>query len=468
MDTKLKLELKKLPASPGVYFFKNNRHQIIYIGKAANLKNRISSYSQKQKYRNLKTTKLIENIANFDYITCDSELQALFLESEFIKRYKPIFNVREKDDKNFIYLRISIKDNFPIISFIRRPLDDGAKYFGPFLSTEMLKRAMKYLRRIFPYITSRNWPKISALEYQIGLSPSPDITKEQYRTSIKKLIMVLEGKRVKLINDLNREMKLVSKRQDYELAAKLRNQITALKSLSQKVIFGDKENIDLKLDQALSGLADKLGLKNIPARIEAYDISNFAGGDAVSSMVVFTHGMPDLRQYRHFRISTKGPDDFAMIRETIQRRFKKNLNWSLPNLILIDGGKGQLTSVLKVLSELGVDIPTIGLAKRNEEIIQMTPNGFKTIILPKSSATIKLLARVRDEAHRFAVVYHRSLRDKRIKTSQLEKIYGIGLVTQKKLMKKFGSIKNIKEATLNELKSTAGAKKAEIIRKYFS
>ena len=270
-----------------------------------------------------------------------------------------------------------------------------------------------------------------------------------------------------LVRELEREMNKASKAQHYEQAALLRNQYLALKGLSQKVIFGRDESFDITMDQALSGLAEKLGLKSIPRRIEAYDISNFAGGDAVASMVVFTDGLPNQAEYRKFKMNVKGPNDFAMMAEVIRRRFTREHGWAKPDLILIDGGKGQLGAALASMAELGVVIPTIGLAKRIEEIIafDFDRKKFASIILPESSKVLQLLQRVRDEAHRFAVSYHTTLRDKRTKTSVLDGIPGIGPATRKLLIRQFGSVAGVKAASEAELAAVVG-KKATKIKEY--
>lgn len=460
-------KLKHLPTTPGVYFFRDAAGKIIYIGKASILKRRVSSYFQTSKHRDFKTRLLVENIGSLTWTETGSEVEALFLEAELIKRYKPFYNIRDKDDKNFIYLKITTQDEFPVVSYVRRPSDDRATYFGPFVSSYSLKTAMKYLRRIFPYITDPRWPQVSALNYQIGLTPPPDISKADYRRDIRRLMMVLEGKSQKLVTDLEREMRKLSRRHQYEQAAVVRNQFLALKSLSNKMIFGREESFDVTMDQALTGLTERLGLKSVPRRIEAYDISNFAGGDAVASMVVFTDGVPHQSEYRRFKMRSRGPNDFAMMAEAIRRRFSGRHDWRLPELVLIDGGKGQLSAALAAMSELGLTIPTIGLAKRIEEIIAYDHERrrFASIILPKSSKVLQLLQRVRDEAHRFAVSYHTVVRDKRTKASQLDSIPGIGPVTRKQLIRAFGSVSGVKAASEAELQQVVG-KKAKVIKEH--
>lgn len=471
MNEKLKIKLSQLPNEPGVYLHKDAQGKIIYIGKASVLKRRVSSYFQKN-HRDIKTPILVENIADVDWIVTSSEIEALFLESELVKRHKPLYNIDLRDDKNFLYIKITTNEEFPRISYVRRPQDDKATYFGPFVSGGSVRTAMRYLRRIFPYITDAAWPKVSALQHQIGVSPPPDTTSEQYKATIRKLMMVLRGDSTKLMRETEKAMAKAAKTKKYEEAALLRDQFLALKSLSRKVVFGKEETFDLTLDQALSGLAERLGLPSAPKRIEAYDISNFAGGDAVSSMIVFTDGLPDQREYRHFKMRTKGPNDFAMMQETMRRRFSGKHDWRLPDVILIDGGKGQLSSVSEVLTELGVKIPRFGLAKRYEEVIRLADemsntatirpqegdelleeDAFTTLRIRHSSPTLQLLQRVRDEAHRFAVSYHTHVRDKRTKTSELDGVRGVGPATRRKLVRSFGSVAGVRRASLEELQA---------------
>ncbi len=466
MTKSLQAKLKELPTTPGVYFFKNKDGKIIYVGKASILKRRVTSYFQKN-HRDLKTPLLVADIADLEWTQTNSEVEALFLEAELIRRYKPLYNVEQKDDKNYLYVKITVKDEFPVVSYVRRPSDDGARYFGPFMSTHSVRAAMKYLRRIFPYITDPKWPRVSPLQYQIGVMPAPNISREDYRRTIRRLIMILQGKSGKLTTELEREMNKLVKQEKYEDAAVVRDQFMALKSLNRKVIFGRDETFDVTMDQALTGLAQLIDLKKVPRRIEAYDISNFAGVDAVASMIVFTDGVPNQAEYRKFKMRTRGPNDFAMMAETLQRRFSGRHNWKKPDLILIDGGKGQLSSAREAIAKTGDDITAIGLAKRIEEIIvfRADTEQYESIILPLDSPILQLLQRVRDEAHRFAVSYHTTLRDNRTKTSLLDTIPGIGPVTRKQLIRKFGSVAGIKAASQQELEEVVG-KKAERIKEY--
>ncbi len=466
LNNSIKEQLSQLPNEPGVYFFKNKDGDIIYIGKASNLKRRVSSYFNR-KHLDYKTPLLVQNIQSLEYLQTNSEIEALFLEAEYIKRHKPLYNVELKDDKNFIYIKIDLNEDFPSINLVRRPTDDRARYYGPYVSGYQVRQALRYLRYIFPYYSKSKKKHSSKLEYQIGVIPQPDITKAQYRSNIRKLMLIFEGKSSYIVKQLESEMNKLAKAKNYEQATIIRNQYLALKGLSTKIVFGREESIDLKLDSALSELTNALKLNAIPRRIECYDISNFAGGDAVSSMIVFTDGVPDQKEYRHFNMRSLGPNDFAMMQETLRRRFSsRNKKWPKPNLIIVDGGKGQLSSAQKSLQESSVSVPIVGLAKRYETIIMSSDDDstkYKEINFADNSSVLHLIQRIRDEAHRFAITYHRLIRNKRTKESLLDSIEGIGPATRKKLIKKFGSVVNIKMATKSELSEVVGESKAASI-----
>ncbi|HMS92431.1 MAG TPA: excinuclease ABC subunit UvrC [Candidatus Saccharibacteria bacterium] len=472
MNSTLKAKLSKLPNSPGVYFFLNKSGDIIYIGKATSLRSRVRSYFQ-SKHNDYKTPLLVENIYDLRTIDANSSVEALFLEAEFIKRHKPLYNVREKDDKNFIYIRVAVKEDFPYITIVRRPEDDKSRYFGPFIASFQVKEALRYLRKTFPYYTKSQKLHISKLEYQIGNIPHPSISKQDYSSSIRKLMLIFEGKTNKLLSELEKEMNSLAKAKNFEKAAEVRNQYLAIKGLSTKISIGDDDGHDIQLDQALSQLSKTLGLSCNPRRIECYDISNFSGVDAVASMIVFTDGIPDQKQYRHFKMRVKGPNDFAMMQETIQRRFSsRNSKWPLPDLIIVDGGKGQLSSVIKTLQEMDIKIPICGLAKRYETIVvQDTSNGnikYTEHNFERQSPVLHLVQRIRDEAHRFAISYHRVTRKKRIDNSELENIEGIGPATTKKLLQIFKSVKSIRSADIDSIAKQVGVSKARIIYNYFN
>lgn len=482
-------KLKTLPKQPGVYFFKDKDRKIIYIGKAAVLKNRVSSYFQATA-KDPKTTIMITYIADVDWITVGSEVEALFLESEMIKRYLPQFNIALRDEKQFTYIRIGTQQ-YPVVSFVRRPLDDKAAYFGPFTESMPIRRAMKMLRKIFPYVTHEILPARACLQAHIGLCPNAEegeITPTQYKQrNLRNLTMYLSGQQGKVIKQIEKDMHRSAKKKDYEAAGHARDQLRDLRALSVNALFSDKEAFDLSKDQALQGLADKLGLKGAPHRIEAYDISHMSGTDNVASMVVFTNGVPARDQYRKFKMRKDVNDDFLHMREVISRRFSKlaDKDWPKPDLILIDGGKGQLSAALESMTEKGIDIPAIGLAKRIEEIIQpktvistlveksndrsldlARDDNYEIILLPHSSHVLQLLQRVRDEAHRFAVTYHSLLRSKRQVKSAIDLVPGIGPATRKKLIKTFGSLRGVQEAPENEVAKAIGPAKAKTVKQF--
>ncbi|MBI4101297.1 excinuclease ABC subunit UvrC [Candidatus Microgenomates bacterium] len=473
-------KLQNLPKAPGVYFFKDSRNKIIYVGKAAVLKNRVRSYfhsSTSHRLADAKTHVMVGEIANVEWITTSSEIDALFLESELIKRYKPKFNIDLRDDKHYLYVRISMKDKYPAVTFVRRPLDDGATYFGPYVEGFALRKALRYLRRIFPYSTHGRLPKRVCLQYHLGLCPGVEeerISSQAYKQSLKKLAMFLKGRRTQLIKQLEQEMRRAAKAQQFEEAVKLRNQVHSLQGLAKQIVFGEQERFDVTRDQALNGLAKLLDLAGVPRRIEAYDISHIAGSDNVASMVVFQDGLPAKGEYRKFKMRLVGNDDFAHIQEVIMRRFSsQNLQkWPKPDLIVIDGGKAQLTAALAVLEERGLELPAVGLAKRQETIIRrihdpkLLVKKFKEVKLPKNSQVLQLVQRIRDEAHRFAVTYHSLLRSQRQTASRLEQIPGIGPATRKRLIKHFGSLRAITRASRQDLSRVLGTNKARLLKQY--
>lgn len=458
--------------------YKNTKRQIIYVGKAAVLHNRVRSYFQPAAKHDQKTKVMVGEIADIEWITTASEIDALFLESELIKRYKPQYNIDLRDDKHYLYVRLPMKEKYPPLSFVRRPLDDGATYFGPFMESFALRKALRILRKIFPYSTHETLPKRVCLQYHLGLCPGVEEAKigsQAYKASLKKLTMFLKGERTLLIKQLEKEMRSAAKAQQFEEAAQLRNKAHHLRALSKQIVFSDQERFDLRKDQALNGLAKLLNLRGVPRRIEAYDISHISGSDNVASMIVFLDGVPAKGEYRKFKMRVLGNDDFAHMEEVISRRFSsENIEkWAKPDLIVIDGGKGQLSAALSALQGGALQtIPVIGLAKREETIIRqhydtkLLANKFEEIKLPTDSEVLKLLMRIRDEAHRFAIAYHSLLRSKRQTASQLDEIPGIGPATRKKLIKHFGSIKGVKAASREKLLTVVSNKTADLIIQY--
>lgn len=497
MTTELKSKLAQLPKTPGVYFHKNAADEIIYVGKAAVLNNRVRQYFQKSRTRDAKTDALVAEIADVDWMEVGSELEALFLEAEMVRRYMPRYNILLRDDKAMVYIRINYDDPHPTVTTTRYPLDDGARYFGPYLSAFSVRQALKLLRRVFPYATKKLvGQKRATLHYHLGLDPGLEEGKTSladYRTNLRRLMAVIEGKKSTIEKELEKEMLKFSKNKQFEEAALIRTQLFALKRLNQQVIFSDKEFQDISKDHALTELVDLLGLPAFPERIEGYDISHMQGTDVVASMVVFTNGVSNRQEYRKFKTKKDQNNDFDNMRETILRRFSpKNIkDWGLPSIVLIDGGKGQLDAALKARSEGAPGatrcIPFIGLAKREEQIVIQNElsgvdlnqkvlqklRGFTTVSedftlikLPLNTNLVKLLQRIRDESHRFAVSYHSTLKTKRQTASKLDSIPGVGPLTKKKLIREFGSVRGVEAATEPELAKVVGTKLAKVIKQH--
>lgn len=465
--TKLERKLTKLPNSPGVYFFKDAAGEIIYIGKAANLRNRVRQYFQKSRPTDTKTRMLINEILSLEWTEVESEVDALFLEAELVRRYLPRYNILLRDDKSLQYVRIDLKSGYPTVTMIRRPLDDSAEYFGPYINGFALKKALRYLRRAFPYaITKSVGQKRASLHYHLGLDPGLEegrTSLEDYRANLRKLMSYLRGNAKALMGQIEGDMKRAARAKEFETAAKLRNQLQSLKALSRQVIFSDREIQDASKDRALLELAALVGLKKTPRRIEGFDVSHIQGSDTTASMVVFAGGIPYKTEYRKFKLRTPGNDDFAHMHEALGRRLApKNFEkWGRPDLILIDGGKGQLGAALQARNEAGQNtITIIGLAKRFEEIILPKGDSFEVVSLPPNSHLVKLLQRIRDESHRFAVSYHSLLRSKRQTASLLDSVPGIGPATRKKLIAHFGSGRAVLDAAPEELTAFLGTKQA--------
>lgn len=494
VNKELELKLKDLPTSPGVYFHKNAEGEIIYVGKAAVLRNRVRQYFQASRGRDPKTEALVAEIADVDWVTVDSELDALFLEGELIRRYMPHYNILLRDDKSMTYIRIDYDSDYPTVMTTRRPLDDGARYFGPYLSTLSVRQALKLLRRAFPFATKKSGRQNRAsLHYHLGLDPGLEegrTSLEDYRANLRRLIAVIEGRRRSIEKELEKDMKQYAKNSQFEEATKVRNQLFALRRLSQQVIFSDREFIDISKDHALNELVELLGLDSYPRRIEGYDISHMSGIDVVASMVVFTNGVSNKSEYRKFKTKINQNDDFYNMNETIKRRLSvaNAKKWGLPDVVLIDGGKGQLYAAIQARDEMGYQkVPFIGLAKREEQIVihndksNITVNaellhklgGFSTetddfvlLNLPHTTNLVKLLQRIRDESHRFAVSYHSVLKVKRQTASLLDEIPGIGPVARKKLLKVFGSVKGLGKASDAEIEKVLGKNRMVILRQY--
>jgi excinuclease ABC subunit C len=614
--------LDTLPTNPGVYLMHNERGEIIYVGKAINLRNRVRSYFHSPYGQDAKVWRLVERIRHIEFIVTETELEALVLECNLIKKWKPHFNVRLKDDKRYPYIKVSWQEAFPKVFVTRRMDNDGGRYFGPFTAVWAVHETMDTLRRIFPYLTCdrdiTGKDKRACLYYDIGLCLAPCIgaaTREEYRAMIDELCKFLQGKSEQVTAEIRSKLDQAVEKLEFERAARLRDQLQALARVAehQKVVSmanvdqdvvafarddGDAcvqvffirggkllgreyfvlegtegENADQVLssfvkqfydeaayvppeillpDQieeaqvieqwlnaqrgqkvvlkvprngqgkelvemaeenaratltslkaqwladetkqmsAVAELQEALGLQNPPLRMECYDISNTQGTNSVGAMVVFERGAAKKSDYRKFKIRTvQGADDFASLQEVLRRRFKrlvdareeehaweqqgeepkpsrggekktkgtlpgKDDSWKqMPDLVIIDGGKGQLSAVNGVLKEMGIEgVNLISLAKQEEEVF--VPQNPESLRLPKTSEALKLLQRIRDEAHRFGITYHRTLRTKRGLASQLDAIQGIGPRRRRALLARFGSLEKIREASVDELMTVEG------------
>ncbi len=415
--TKLMAKLKTLPAAPGVYFHKDREGNVIYVGKAAVLKNRVRQYFHKTN-KDPKTEALVKEIADTDWIVVDTEMDALFLESEMIKRYKPKWNILLRDDKTVNYVRIDMKSEVPSVSFTRTPQDDRADYIGPFYSKLPLEKALRILRKVFPYY-DKPYDGKKTLNTDLGLTPGIEVGKStpaEYKKNLRKLKLYLQGGRHKLLKELEKQMREAAKTEQFEEAAEARKQLFALRELQKKIVFSDKEFLDISSDQALLELQKMLDLDQPPRRIEGYDISHQSGTNVVGSMVVFVNGVSDRSEYRKFKLHKQQNNDFANLHEVLERRLK-HPEWEKPDLILLDGGEPQLEALKDLL--IPAEIKFLGRDKdgdhgRNAEVEIVIPEKgtYQHIRLDPNGHVSKLVARIDDEAHRFAVTYHTLLKRK--------------------------------------------------------
>ncbi len=422
-------KVRTFPQSPGVYLMKNDAGVVIYVGKATNLRSRAGSYFLKAAAEEQRTAEWIHQIADVDFMECESEVDALLVESRLIKDIQPQHNKILKDDKTFPYLQITTYEDFPRVEITREPATSGVKLYGPFASAGSLRGAVQVLQRIFKFRTCSldidanddrwRWfrPCLLASIKQCTAPCALRVSKEDYRKDIKKLQMFLAGNKKRLLKQMQNEMLDASKELDFEKAAKLRDEIQMLESLDDRGeldthVQPEVFHIDPK--KGLAGLKQVLKLKETPRSIEGVDIAHLGGGETVASLVKFIDGLPFKPGYRRFKIkNVKGIDDFRSIHEVVSRRFKRLYDEQdvFPDILLIDGGKGQLSSAVAAFEALGIDPPVlISIAKKNEEIYR--PGESEPIRLSRHAYSLRLLQYVRDEAHRFAQHYHHILRDK--------------------------------------------------------
>ncbi|MFA6423120.1 MAG: excinuclease ABC subunit UvrC [Patescibacteria group bacterium] len=514
MKDKIKKIIKSLPNETGVYLFKNSNDRIIYVGKAISIKNRIKSHFQKP--TELKNISMLEQIDNIEFIKTKSANEALILENNLIKLYHPYYNIKMRDDKNYPLIKLTNED-FPRIHIARKILSDGAKYFGPYTNASSMRQTIRVLQQVFGIRTchiKHNHRPYSG--YLIGKCTDAcigKVSKEVYAKQVARAIDFLSSKSQKTIRNLSREMNLASKNEEFELAKILRDQISILQRIKYQpdtfIFSSDNNESEKRLNMsALDQLKKELNLKSIPHRIECFDISNLGSTNIVGSMIVFTEGESDKSEYRKFKIKKVNiQNDVASMREILDRRFsrsssviasssfchrkesanrrttkqsiivipdsKRSLHpnvipdrksegqsgsgihsksefWPLPDLILLDGGKGQLSAGKAILKKYDLNIPIAAMAKKIEFIF--VPNSKEPIILPTLSPTLFLLQRIRNEAHRFAVTFQKSLRKPK---SSLEEISGIGPKKRISLLQHFGSVENIKTASIEEIANTA-------------
>lgn len=420
MTERQKAHLKELPAEPGVYFHKNREGEVIYVGKAAILKNRVRQYFQSPERKDAKTRALVAEIDYTDWIVVDTEMDALFLESEMIKRYMPKWNILLRDDKTVTYVRIDMKSEVPYVSMTRNPEDDGAEYYGPYYGKVAIQRALRILRKVFPYY-DKPYTGRKTLNTDLGLTPGVEVgkmTPKEYKAILRQMISYLKGNRKKLIREIEKQMYEAAAKGEYERAAALRNQFFGLKGINTKIVFSDKEFLDISSDQALSDLREMLQLKNAPARIEGYDISHQSGKNVAGSMVCFINGAADRTKYKRFKLRKQQNNDPESMREVLTRRLNHLNDWGKPDLIVLDGSIGQLEAVKEAVTSAGIAI--IGRDKsgdhsKNARVRIVIPRGeddYEMVELAKDSHVAKLIARIDDESHRFAIQYHTLLKRK--------------------------------------------------------
>lgn len=408
---KLKDKISSLPESPGVYIFKDNKGEVLYVGKAKSLKKRVQSYSSR--FLSAKTQAVVSKIADIEYIISSSESQAQLLEASLIKDKKPPYNVSLKDDKSFPLIRIT-NEEFPAVSISRRKgihSKDTSLYFGPYTNAQLLRQAFKMIRKSFGFRSCRKMPNRPCLYYRLKLCPAPcagKIDSKEYKEIIKDIQMFLESRYEELMNNLANKMKEAASEKRFEEASKIRDQINALSVIAKSPsVSGDIDELE--------DLKNLIKLDKLPLRIEAFDISNIFGREATGSMVSFYRGVIDKDNYRRFRIKKVAViNDYAMLGEVIRRRYFRLIkeNLPLPDLVLIDGGRAHLSVADKELEKLGLKIPIVSIAKDRENIY--TRKKLQPIRLNSDTPALNLMRRIRDEAHRFALAYHHVLRRKKI------------------------------------------------------
>jgi excinuclease ABC subunit C len=444
-----KEKIKGLPGSPGVYIMKDAAGAVLYVGKAANVRKRVASYFYPNRRLYGRLESMVGQVDRVDCVPTATEAEALVYENSLIKQLKPKYNVLLRDDKSYPRLKLTVNEKFPRLFITRKKLSDGALYYGPYTGGLLLREALIALRQMFPLRSCGKMAGRPCLNYHLHqcLAPCAGLVGDAaYAEMVSELRTFLEKGRPGLIKALTEKMLEASKAERFEDAAKMRARIEALSSMKEKAVRY------IPADET-EELRSMLGLQGPVEAIEAFDVSNIMGTEAVGSMIYFYNGRPRKGEYRKFRIKTvAGADDYSMMREIVRRRYERSLEEKkrLPDLIVIDGGKGHLAVVLEELGRLGIaHVPAIGIAKEFEHIYMK--GRAEPLILPKDSKALHLLERIRDEAHRFAITYHKGLRSRKIEFSELDEIRGIGRKRKAALLARFGSVDNVRAAGLEEL-----------------
>lgn len=478
----IRKKLKALPDKPGCYLMRDAEGRIIYIGKAASLRKRVQSYFREHTRRTAqpKIRSLINSIADFDVVEVGSEPEAILTEGRLIKEYRPYYNTLWKDDKRFMMIRVDTNQPFPRFEKCRIRKQDGMTYFGPYISGMAVKVTIEYIQRNFGIRRCRvRVPDEATYTHcnddVIANCSAPCIGKvspSEYRERVEEACAFLRGERMDRLKELRSEMKTAAENLQFEEAAALRDLLHYLQ-LALKERARVRKTPKMKRDEALLGLCElqeQLGLPELPQVIECFDISNISGTNSVASMVCAVDGVPTPSNYRRFRIKTvKGADDPRSMAEVVRRRYSRLIKEQrpLPQLVMVDGGITQLRAAKAELCLLGLDaLPIVGLAKRYEEMVWDYENNSANLFLPRHSTALQVVTRLRDEAHRFAITYHRELRNKRIRESVLDEIPGMGAARKEAILRHFGSVHRLIKATADEIAEVPGigAKTAHDIR----
>lgn len=461
--------LKTLPDRPGCYLMRDRQGVIIYVGKAKNLKNRVRSYFRPGAKHAPKVRSMVDTVWDFEFMTVRNEAESLLTEASLIKKYKPHFNILMRDDKRYLALKADRDATYPRFTCVRIIRDDGAKYFGPFPSSPVVRTAKDFVEKRYGIRSCKVIePDESTHEHcmadVIRTCSAPclkRISREKYLENFDEACEFLDGKRPEVLEELKEKMAEAAAKKDFESAAKIRDTFFALKEMTKAHFV--RKSPQMRREDAFKGieeLAEVIGLKKPPRTIECVDISNLFGTFNVASLVVARDGLPDKRYYRHFRIkSFEGADDPRAMAEVAYRRYGPDSTISATSpradLYICDGGITQLRAARAVFADLGItDIPTIGLAESQETIV--LDDGREDINLERDSQALMVITRLRDEAHRFAITYHKSLRDKAIRESVLDEVAGIGEAKKMKLLKKFKSVYGIARADVGEIAAIAG------------